>query len=62
MDLYILIKIPVIIIVAITETILAVVAGNLKPRGAWRIYPTAINIHTIEGINVIKYGFFFLIK
>ena len=51
-----------IIIVAITEIILAVIAGSLKPSGACRIYPNAIKVHTIAGANAIMYCFSFLIR
>ena len=50
-------KIIEIITVAITEITLAVIEGNLKPSGACRIYPNAINVHRIAGINAIIYGF-----
>ena len=45
--------------VAITEIILAIIGGHPKPSGACRIYPNAIKVHIIAGINVITYGFSF---
>ena len=50
------------ITVAITEIILAIIAGNLKPSGACRIYPSAIKVHATASANVIRYCFSFLIR
>ena len=51
-----------IITVAITEIILAIIAGNPKPSGACRIYPNDIKVHTTAGANAIMYCFSFLIR
>ena len=50
------------ITVAITEIILAIIAGNLKPSGACRIYANAIKVHTTAGANAIMYCFSFFIR
>ena len=52
-------NIAAIMAVAITEIILAIIGGHPKPSGACRIYPNAIKVHIIAGINVITYGFSF---
>ena len=41
------------IIVAITEITLAIIAGSLRPSGACKIYAKVIRIHTIAGANVM---------
>ena len=45
------------ITVAMTETILEIVAGKLNPSGACRMYPTAIKVHTAAGASAIMYCF-----
>ena len=42
-------NIAVTIAVAITEIILAVIEGSLKPSGACKIYPNAIKVQKIAG-------------
>ena len=48
--------------VAITEIILAIIEGNLKPSGACRIYANVIKVHTTAGANAIMYCFSFFIR
>ena len=55
-------NIIVIMAVEITEITLAIIEGNLKPSGACRIYPNAINVQRIAGINAIIYGFSLFIR
>lgn len=52
--LYFLRNIAAIMAVAITEITLAIIGVNLKPSGDCRIYPNAIKVHTIAGMNVMK--------
>ena len=42
-------KIIAMTAVAMTEITFAVIEGNLKPSGAWRMYPNAIRVHAIAG-------------
>ena len=55
-------NIAVMASVAITEIILAIIAGNLNPSKACRIYANAIKVHTTAGANAIMYYFFFFIR
>ena len=48
--------------VAITEITFEIIEGNLKPSGACRIYPKAINVHTIAGRSATIYGFSVFLK
>ncbi len=50
-------NIIVVIAVAIIEIIFEIIEGNLKPSGDCRIYPNAINVHTMAGISAMIYGF-----
>ena len=44
------------------EIMFEVIAGNLKPSGACRIYANAIKVHTTAGANAIMYCFSFFIR
>ena len=46
-------NIAVVMAVAITEIMLAIIEGSLNPSGACRIYAKAITVHTIAGANAI---------